>query len=55
MKIKDCKNCKHFYRMMATKDGYNPFPSCHLFEDKNLHPKVITKECFEKRKDSKND
>ena len=28
-----CKKCRHFYTVMVTKEGYNPFPCCHLWED----------------------
>ncbi len=28
-----CKKCRHFYTVMVTKEGYNPFPCCRLRED----------------------
>ena len=48
---KDCKNCQHFYRVMAEESGYNPFPCCHLPEDTGESPKPLTKECFKQRKE----
>lgn len=49
-----CKKCKHYYRMMTTEGGgYNPAPCCHLLEDKNKRPNILTQECFEPRKKSK--
>lgn len=46
----DCRRCKHFYRVMATESGYNPFPSCQRYADTGKHPNIITRECFEKRR-----
>lgn len=28
-----CKSCIHYYRTMVTREGYNPSPYCHLYED----------------------
>lgn len=45
-----CKKCIHFYRVMATGEGYNPYPCCRYYEDTGKWPNVITQECFECRK-----
>jgi len=45
-----CQKCNHFYRMMATREGYNPFPCCHLWEDAGKHPEPLTQKCFEPQK-----
>lgn len=45
-----CKKCKYYYRTMATGQGYNPAPYCHCFEDTGKQPKILTQECFEKRR-----
>ena len=47
-----CKKCIHFYKTMVGKNGFgsNPYPCCHLWEDKGERPRVLTRECFEKRK-----
>jgi len=44
-----CQKCRHFYRMMATREGHNPFPCCHVQEDTGERPKPLTRECFEPR------
>ncbi len=44
-----CEKCRHFYRMMATKEGYNPFPYCHILEDTGRRPEPLTQKCFEPR------
>lgn len=31
--LKTCKNCKYYYRVMATVSGYNPAPTCHRYEE----------------------
>ena len=36
-----CKKCRYFYRAMVTKEGYNPYPCCHLWEDEGKHPERI--------------
>lgn len=41
-----CKKCRYFYRVMVTKEGYNPFPCCHILEDAGERPKPLTQECF---------
>ena len=46
----NCKKCAHFYRVMATGTGYNPFPSCHLYENTGEYPNILTQECFTKRR-----
>lgn len=43
-----CKSCIHYYRTMVTREGYNPSPYCHLYEDTGQRPNVLTQECFEK-------
>jgi len=43
-----CYKCLHYYRIMATGAGYNPYPCCHLYEDTGRRPNVLTQECFEK-------
>lgn len=43
-----CKSCIHYYRTMVTREGYNPSPYCHLYEDAGQRPNVLTQECFEK-------
>ena len=50
---KECKNCTHFYRVMAKDSGYNPFPCCQLFDDTGERPKPLTRECFEPKKKPK--
>ena len=44
-----CKKCRHFYTVMVTKEGYNPFPCCHLWEDEGKRPEPLTQACFETR------
>ena len=44
-----CKKCRHFYTVMVTKEGYNPFPCCHLWEDEGKRPEPLTQACFEPR------
>lgn len=48
-----CKKCRHFYRVMVTKEGYNPYPCCHLLEDEGKHPQPLTQACFEPRRKTK--
>lgn len=48
-----CKKCVHFYRVMATQQGYNPYPSCQCYEDTGKRPDILTQECFEPRKKKK--
>lgn len=48
-----CKKCRHFYTVMVTKEGYNPFPCCHLWEDEGKRPEPLTQACFEPRRRSK--
>ena len=48
-----CKKCVHFYRVMVTENGYNPYPSCQCLEDTGRRPNILTQECFEKRKPAK--
>lgn len=48
-----CKKCRHFYTVMVTKEGYNPYPRCHLLEDEGKHPEPLTQACFEPRRKSK--
>lgn len=48
-----CKKCAHFYRVMVTGSGYNPYPSCQCFEDTGNRPNILTQECFEPRKKQK--
>ena len=48
-----CKKCRHFYTVMVTKEGYNPFPCCHLLENEGKHPEPLTQACFEPRRRSK--
>ena len=48
-----CKKCRHFYTVMVTKEGYNPFPCCHLWEDEGKRPEPLTQACFEPRRKSK--
>ena len=50
---KECKNCTHFYRVMAKDSGYNPFPCCQLFDDTGERPRPLTRECFEPKKKPK--
>ena len=47
-----CKKCVHYYVKMVGADGvgYNPGPSCYLFEDKGEWPKILTQECYEPKK-----
>ena len=51
-----CKECAHFYKRMVGEsgNGYNPFPTCYLYEDTGRRPNILTQECFEKRKRPKN-
>lgn len=46
-----CKQCAHYYVRMtgANGGGYNPAPTCYLFEDTGRRPNILTQECFEKR------
>lgn len=48
-----CKKCRHFYAVMATEAGYNPYPCCHLREDTGARPNPLTQECFEPRQKAK--
>lgn len=47
-----CQKCRHYYRRMAGPGGkgYNPFPSCWMFEDTGRRPDVLTQECFEPKR-----
>ena len=47
-----CKKCRHFYMVMVTKKGYNPYPCCRLLEDEGKHPEPLTQACFEPRRKS---
>lgn len=53
--MEKCEECVHFYKTMVGKDGRgcNPYPYCHLYEDKGESPRVFTRECFERRKKAK--
>ena len=46
----NCGMCLHYYRIIATQRGYNPYPCCHLIEDTGESPHPLTRECFTKRK-----
>lgn len=48
-----CKKCRYFYRVMVTKEGYNPYPCCHILEDTGERPKPLTQECFKPRQKAK--
>jgi len=48
-----CKKCRYFYRVMVTKEGYNPYPCCHILEDTGERPKPLTQECFKPRRKAK--
>ena len=48
-----CKKCRYFYRVMVTKEGYNPYPCCHILEDTGERPKPLTQECFKPRRRTK--
>lgn len=50
-----CYKCLHYYSRMIGPNGhgYNPFPSCYLYEDTGRHPNVWTQECFEPRQKRK--
>lgn len=50
-----CKKCRHFYvRMVGAHGmGFNPSPSCWLFEDTGKRPNVLTKECYEQKEKRK--
>ena len=45
-----CYKCAHYYTIMATTSGYNPFPSCQYWEDTGKRPNILTQECFTPRK-----
>lgn len=34
----NCRMCLHYYRIIATQQGYNPYPCCHLIEDTGESP-----------------
>lgn len=44
------EKCRYFYRVMVTKEGYNPYPCCHIMEDTGERPKPLTQECFKPRR-----
>lgn len=46
---KTCKNCKYYYKIMATGAGYNPFTCCHRYEDEGKPAQPLTLECWKKR------
>ena len=50
-----CYKCLHYYVRMVGNGGYgyNPNPSCWLFEDTGRRPNVLTQECFEPMKKRK--
>ena len=48
-----CKKCRYFYRVMVTKEGYNPYPCCHILEDTGERPKPLTQECFKPQRKEK--
>lgn len=41
-----CYKCAHYYRIMATEAGYNPAPTCRLYEDTGARPNFMTQDCF---------
>ena len=47
-----CKKCFHYYVRPIGPNGigYNPAPSCYLYEDTGRRPNILTQECFEPRK-----
>ena len=49
-----CEKCIYYYRGASFGFGYNPFPSCHKFEETGEIGNPLTFECFNK-KGSKND
>ena len=49
----ECKKCVFFYRVMATAEGYNPFPRCHCYEETGKSPDPLEKSCFKKKKTTK--
>lgn len=49
-----CKKCSHYYRIMSTENGYNPFPCCHLYEDTGERIDFIKQTCYQKRQTPKN-
>ena len=52
---KTCKNCKYYYRVMVTGEGYNPAPTCHRYEEEGKAAQPLTRECWKKRSKPKND
>lgn len=47
-----CKKCRHYYvRIVGTNGtGFNPSPSCWLYEDTGRRPNVLTQECYEPKR-----
>lgn len=50
-----CKKCRHYYVRMAGANGtgFNPAPSCWLYEDTGRRPTILTQECFESKRKTK--
>ena len=53
--LKRCSKCKHYYRTMATENGYNPAPYCHKYEDTGEPSSILTGKCFCKRNNKKSE